>query len=165
MPTVAQCVLKALKKLQTSGSETFRYRNIRKSLEPFAVPKCHPDCKGPCSVHDVAACLTGARPALQQKEEQRIGVQRVQAPGKEDVVGVIKVTPGLVLREGLAALAEGRVEGIASQAGHCVAYARLCAVSVVHIKVQQSHPLDACHSPTPCIFALHPATRDLLCEN
>lgn len=76
------------------------------------------------------------------------------SPGKEDVVGVVKVHPGLVTREGLAAAAEGRDKGVVGQAGHCVADARLCAVPVVHIKVQQSHPLNACHSTRADLYLL-----------
>lgn len=77
------------------------------------------------------------------------GGRSAGAPGEEDVIGVVSVAPGLVLWEGLGALAEGRLEVVVGQGWYRVADACLSAVAVVHVKVQQRHPLNACHTRAP----------------
>lgn len=65
-------------------------------------------------------------------------------PCEKDVLSVTEIQPGLVLRENLAALAERCQKRVSCQAGDSIAYAGLCAVPVMDIKIQQRHPLNAC---------------------
>lgn len=65
-------------------------------------------------------------------------------PCKEDVVSIISVQPRGVDWEGLAAFTEGCLEAELAQAWCSVFDACLSAIAMMHIKVQQSHPFDAC---------------------
>lgn len=56
-------------------------------------------------------------------------------PGKQDVVSIICVKPGGEDREGLAALAEGRLEVEAAQAGSGGSHTGLSPIAMMHIKV------------------------------
>ena len=75
-------------------------------------------------------------------------------PCKQDVVGIIGVQPWRVDREGLAALTVRRLEAKATQAGSSGCHTGLCAVAVVHIKVQQSHFFNACTNYRPSVLLL-----------
>jgi hypothetical protein len=63
--------------------------------------------------------------------------------GKQDVVVVICVKPGLICVVNVYAFAHGCAEGHLQLPRGCVGHACTCAVAVVHVKVQQSHTLDA----------------------
>ena len=71
---------------------------------------------------------------------------RARTPGKEHVVRVVGVQPGAPHREGLHALAPGGGEGVAGQGGHHRRHARLRAVAVVHVEVQDGHPPHPCRA-------------------
>ena len=84
-------------------------------------------------------------------------LELTSTPGKQDVVSIISVKPGGEAGEGLATLAEGGLEAKLAQARCSGCYARLGPIAMVHIKVQQSHPLDACstrHTPLHLMSSL-----------
>ena len=65
-------------------------------------------------------------------------------PGKEDVVRVVRVEPGMEHGEGLEPLAKRVADWEFEHGRYRAGHACLCAVAVVHVKVQQRHTLDAC---------------------
>jgi len=69
---------------------------------------------------------------------------RGRAPGEQDVVRVVEVEPGAEDGERLHALACWRLKRVARHAGRRAGRARLRAVAVVHVKVQQRHAPHAC---------------------
>ena len=79
-------------------------------------------------------------------------------PCEEDVVAVLPAQPGAEDREGLHTLAEGRPDGHAVRVGRTRSHAGLRAIAVVHVEVQQRHPLHACAAVRPC----EPGARDCI---
>jgi len=97
-------------------------------------------------------------PQLTTGHAKAPAARRARAPGEQDVVRVVKVEPGAEDGEGLHALARRRLERVARHAGRRAGRARLRAVAVVHVKVQQRHAPHAC---APRALSAHPAPRGL----
>jgi len=70
-------------------------------------------------------------------------------PCKEDVLCISAVEPGLPHSKLLQAFAVGRLKCVRCNAWRCIPDARLSAIAVVDIKVQQCHLPDSCNSTKP----------------
>lgn len=82
-----------------------------------------------------------------------------KVPCKQDVFSIIRIQPGGKDWEGLAAFTEGRLEAEAAQTGSCCPHTGFSTITMVHIEVQQSHPLDACTGNclfTRCAYTVKP---------
>ena len=90
------------------------------------------------------ACQLSTRRLEGRCRYTNISALACAAPGEKDVVSIVSVVPGAEGGEELHSLAERGLERIFSHLRHHGTHARLCAVAVVDVEVQDRNLAYAC---------------------